>query len=643
MAENTKAGVEIIERSFSQRIEQSSITSFMTMGAFSKGPVNEAIKLESRRSLVDIFGAPSEFNYQYFFPIATMLDATNSVWVVRVEDKEVKCPGITVGEALVSISGSYVHPNGSVGVGETVKITNTPKTDLYPLNYLDLATNANTGSVSAPSLSGGLYSESEITNQINVFAVGPGPLYNNIGFAMLNKADYDLLQDLQAELAETFEPDELLALGQTTYDLAVSGSGVTLEIIEDIIDPNNNYRINVAALNQYLSFEYGPTSDDQFAFYEFSNGNLIGNWVVSTDRDGKDSLGQSIFVNNVIANGSNNLVVLAGVNETTSKDVVVRSVSQTLLPGGDALTEDMGQLEGEFVVQLNNNYGSSLGVQGNAIVDLDFPTSVKQRIDAICQSRKNCIGLLNTPRSTLLVGAQKTNKTTKLIKDYVNTTLNIDSSYSAFYPNYFEVFDEFNEKKRWVPCTGHIANRMAFTFDNFDPWWAFAGFERGIIPSGVLRVAYAPSDEQQKVLYTNRCNPIVDFSTEGVIIMGQKTLQSTASNTDRINVRNLYIKIARDVARFSNFVLFAPNDELTRAQWRTQVNNYLNGIFQRRGILEYKVVCDDKNNPAEVVARNEFVGWLLIRPTPAAEFVKITIADVGGNLSFDEVINGGGL
>lgn len=648
MAENTKAGVELIERSFSQRIEQNSITAFMTLGAYSKGPVNEAIRLESRKDLVDIFGTPDDINYKYFFPVATMLDATNTVWVTRVEDSTKKCAGITIGESLVSVNGvsgvDHVHNSEDVNVGDTIKIENTPVVSLYPIGY-DTLIGSDVGNVATPSLSGGFYDNSEVTNQVSVFAVGPGTLYNNVSFAILNKSDYDTLKDLQSELSETYDETELLTLGQTTYNAAVSGSGVTLEIIKDIIDPANNYSINVNALNQYLSFEYGPAGADEFCFYEFINGNLNGNWVVSADRDGKDALGQGIFANNVIENNSNNLRVLVGTSETTAKNTIIRSVSRTNLPGGDTLTDDLSTLTGEFIEQLNSNYGSAQGIQGNAIVDLDFPTAVKQRIDVICQSRKDCIGILAPESGTMinLSTGQKTNKPTKAIKDYVGNTLNIDSSYSAIYANFFEVYDEFNEKKRWVPCTGHIANRMAFTFDNFDPWYAFAGYERGIIPSGVLRVAYNPSDEQQKVLYTNRINPILDNSDEGIVIFGQKTLQSIPSNTDRINVRNLYIKIARDVAKFSKFVLFAPNDELSRAQWRTQTNNYLNGIFQRRGIQEYRVVCDETNNPQEVVARNEFVGWLMIRPTAAAEFVKLTIADVGGTLTFDEVLQNGGL
>ena len=647
MAENTRAGVEIIEKSFSQRIEQNSITAFMTVGAFSKGPVNEAIRLGSRKELVDTFGAPNDVNYKYFFPIATMLDATNSVWVTRVEDSSKICAGITIGESQVSVTGvsgiDYIANTSDIEVGDTIKIQNSCAVASYPLGYASL-NELNAGTVASPSLSGGFYDgSSEITNQVSVFAVGAGTLYNNIGFAIINKSDYDLLKEIQAELSETFTEEELLTLGMTTYNQALSGSGLTAEIAKELINVNNNYTINLGVLNQYLSFEYGPTNDTQFGFYEFQNGNLIGNWVVSADRDGKDQLGQSIFANNVIENNSYNLRVIVGTSEYTAKDTVIRSVAETKIQGGEQLTTDLSLLTGEFIVQLNAQYGSSLGVQGNAIIDLDFPTAVKQRIDTICSTRKDCIGILVPEASTMinLSTGQKSTKPTSLIKTYVNDTLNIDSSYSAIYANFFEVYDEFNEKKRWIPCTGHIANRMAFTFDNFDPWFAFAGFERGVIPSGVLRVAYNASEEQQKVLYTNRINPVLDESEGGIVIMGQKTLQSIASNTDRINVRNLYIKIAKDVTKFSKFILFAPNDELSRAQWRTQVNNYLNGIFQRRGILEYKVVCDESNNPQEVVARNEFQGWLLIRPTTASEFLKLTIADVGGQLSFEEVLQSG--
>ena len=191
MAENTRAGVEIIEKSFSQRIEQNSITAFMTVGAFSKGPVNEAIRLGSRKELVDTFGAPNDVNYKYFFPIATMLDATNSVWVTRVEDSSKICAGITIGESQVSVTGvsgiDYIANTSDIEVGDTIKIQNSCAVASYPLGYASL-NELNAGTVASPSLSGGFYDgSSEITNQVSVFAVGAGTLYNNIGFAIINK------------------------------------------------------------------------------------------------------------------------------------------------------------------------------------------------------------------------------------------------------------------------------------------------------------------------------------------------------------------------------------------------------------------------------------------------------------------------
>ena len=127
------------------------------------------------------------------------------------------------------------------------------------------------------------------------------------------------------------------------------------------------------------------------------------------------------------------------------------------------------------------------------------------------------------------------------------------------------------------------------------------------------------------------------------VLFGQKTLQSFASNTDRINVRNLYIFVAKGVAEFAKFVLFAQNDELTRAQFRSQANQFLSGIKARRGIAEFRVICDDSNNPQSVVARNEFIAFLMIRPVNVAEYVTILIADVGGSLTFDEILSNGGV
>jgi phage tail sheath protein FI len=674
MANNGAPGVTIIERDFSQRIENVSNVAFATMGFFVKGPVNEPININTRQDFLDIFGTPDDLSSQFWFPIAKILEVNNNVWVTRVEDSEKLCAGVTVGTALQAFTCDtdrvYGETWGAVDIssGDTVKAINPQKVSLYPLTYGALSEDSAVSictALSASGLSGsGFLEATEVGNQVSVFAVGPGKSYHQSGFAIVNADDYAILRDISTHLASAYTDEEQVSLandvlGVSAYPVAYGGSspdfiseGLTPELGTSIITYRSSIPyINNEMLQSYLQFEFSPRVavpatgfKAEFCFYEYLNGTVVSAVVVSPNPVGKDSNGINNFANNVVNNASSNIRLFVGTSESTAKNVVVPSVAYTLLAGADDLSTDLSTLEGEFMIQLSTNYANKLGIQFNAFVDTGFSTPVKQRMDSIANTRKDCVALLNVASSTMInveTGA-KTSKPTNLIKEYVETTLGIASSYSGIYANYFEVYDEFNEKYRWVPCTGHVANRLAYTFDNFAEWFAYAGFERGVI-DGVNRVAYNPSDEQQKILYTNRINPIVQFPGEGTIIMGNKTLQAYASNSDRLNCRHLIIKIGRDVAKFARTILFAQNDELTRAQFRSQANPYLQGILQRRGLVDYRVVCDETNNPPEVVFAHEFVAWLLIKPTPTAEFVKITIANVGGTLSFDEVISRGGL
>ena len=623
MGSNLAPGVEIIERSFSQRIESGALTKFATLGMFSKGPVNEATKINSPAELEEIFGAPDDSNYQYFFPVSTMLEQA-PVELVRVEESTKKCAAFTVG---VSGSAGLQTPETTIDVGAyplTYDSLYTPDDDL--VTQIDLVT-------------------LDMQDTITVAAVGPGTYYNNISVAFVNSADYALLQEMQLSLAEALTPAEVQAVGQTTYATAVSGSGgLDSALAMELIDPSNSYDVDEELLDAYLSFENGPNSATQFGIYEFEGSSLVGSYLVSVDPTEKDQFAKTIFANRVVADSSINIDVFVGSSKTTADAVTPPTLPRTALSGASVLSQNAATLTDEFYQQLNENFYSKEEIEFTALIDLDFPLAIKQRMDQISQVRKDCVALLNVPADRMInisTGTKTSNQTT-LVKNWTDSDLKINSSYSALYANYFQVYDFFNDENRWVPCTGHIANRLAFTFENFEPWYAVAGLERGVI-SGVLKVAFNPNDAQRKVLYPARINPVVDFRGEGVVIWGQKTLLSVASSLDRLNVRNLLIYIERALERFSRNTLFKQNDEFTRAEWRANAGPFLNSIVQRRGLLDYKVVCDESNNPPEVVARNEFQAYVLVRPTPVAEFIKIIVADVGGNLTFDEVLAGGGI
>lgn len=619
---NTAPEVRIIERSFSQRIDANDLTIFATMGLFTKGPVNEITQVNSAAELEQIFGKPDDLSAFFFLPIATILDIA-PVLVIRVEE----------GTKLVAGSTFGVSGGSSVAIDTPVEV------DAFPLNYLTVFSGG------TPQIDIGALGFSE---SISVIAVGPGEQYEKVNYMTVNSDDYAKLQDLLLDISESTTPAQLQEAGETAYNLSISGNpaGISVTLIDELIDQDNAYAINDDLLNTLLFDQFGPQGDKQFAFYEF-DGNVLAAfpYLVSTDPEEKNAFDNTMFANNVINETSLNIRVFVGTSKATASVVDPVSMGRTYLGGADALSTTMAGLEDELFENLNQ-YANKRELNNiTAMVDLDFPLSIKQRMDAIANKRRDTFAILNVASDRMidLVSGQKKNNQTTLVKEYVETTLKINSSYSGIYANVFEVFDSFNDENRLIPCTGHVANRFAFTFDNFAPWFAPAGFERGILPSGIRRVAYNPTDDQLRVLYPARINPIVDFRGEGIVLFGQKTLQSFASNTDRINVRNLYIFVAKGIAEFAKFVLFAQNDELTRAQFRAQANQFLSSIKARRGIAEFRVICDESNNPQSVVARNEFIAFLMIRPVNVAEFVTILIADVGGSLTFDEILSNGGV
>jgi len=618
MGSNLAPGVEIIERSFSTRIEGGDQTVFATLGLFKKGPVNKATRISSADQLREVFGKPDDSTYKYFFPISSMLDQA-VVEVVRVEQSEKYCAGLTV-----ATSGA-----------DTITISTPIQVSAYPLSYDSIFT-PDDDLVTQVEFTGGEQ------NTITFASVGPGTYYNNIQVAVVNKADYDLLRGLQLSLAEAITPTDVQTVGQTAYNLAISGSGLTLALAEELIDPSNSYDVDKELLDTYLFFENGPASNDEFGIYEFEGGSIVNAYLVSTNPTKKDAYAKGMFANRVVEDNSINIRVYVGTSKTTADAVEPKTFPRTSLSGASNISDTTeANVSDEMYIQLNENFYNKEEILFTAFVDLDFPLAIKQRMDQICQVRMDCTALLNVDASKMinLSSGQKVANATTAIKNWVDNDLKINSSYSGVYANYFQVYDAFNDETRWIPCTGHVANRMAFTFANFEPWFAFAGLERGVI-SGILKVAFNPDDAKRKVLYPARVNCIVEFRGEGVVIWGQKTLLATPSSLDRLNVRNLFIYIEKALERFSRFTLFKQNDEFTRVEWRATVGPFMNSIQQRRGVLEYLIVCDESNNTPEVVARNEFQAYVLVRPTPVVEFIKIVVADVGGSLTFDEVLGG---
>jgi phage tail sheath protein FI len=253
-------------------------------------------------------------------------------------------------------------------------------------------------------------------------------------------------------------------------------------------------------------------------------------------------------------------------------------------------------------------------------------------IDNIAEYRKDCVTFISPPRAAVV-----DNSGSEADDIITNRNLYTSSSYAVYDSGWKYQFDKYNNTYRWVPLNGDIAGLCVRTDFERDPWFSPAGFNRGIIRN-VTKLAYNPDKTDRDELYKKGINPVVSFPGEGTILFGDKTMLSKPSAFDRINVRRLFIVLEKAIARASKFSLFEFNDAFTRAQFIALVEPYLRDVQGRRGIYDFRVVCDETNNTPEVIDRNEFIGDIYIKPARSINFIQLNFVAVRTGVSFDEVV-----
>jgi hypothetical protein len=296
---------------------------------------------------------------------------------------------------------------------------------------------------------------------------------------------------------------------------------------------------------------------------------------------------------------------------------------------GTVTTGDRSEALDEFndadTVDLN------LLISGDA--DLTF---AKDCLD-VAATRKDCLAFIS-PLISDVVGVSNSATQTTNVTDYFNnvsTGFN-SSSYSVFDSGWKYMYDTYNDSYVWVPLNGDIAGTCASTDDAADPWFSPAGMSRGNI-KGSIKLAFNPTKTQRDTLYKGRINPVVTFPGMGTLLWGDKTAQSKASAFDRINVRRLFMVLEKAISIASRAQLFELNDDITRSNFVAMTEPFLRDVQGRRGITDFKVVCDTSNNTGDVIDRNEFRADIYIKPARSINFITLTFVATRTGVSFTEV------
>ena len=254
-------------------------------------------------------------------------------------------------------------------------------------------------------------------------------------------------------------------------------------------------------------------------------------------------------------------------------------------------------------------------------------------IDNIVNSRMDCVAFVSPPSSNVV--NQAGNETSN-IQAWL-AALARSSSYVVADSGWKYQLDKYNNTYRWMPLNADIAGLCVYTDTIRDPWFSPAGLNRGAIKN-CIKLAWNPSKTFRDTLYAAGVNPVVSLPGQGTVLFGDKTLQSKPSAFDRINVRRLFIVLEKAISTAAQFSLFELNDEFTRAQFVSLVSPFLRDIQGRRGITDFKVVCDTTNNTGQVIDSNQFVGDIYIKPARSINFIQLNFVAVATGVDFTTVV-----
>jgi hypothetical protein len=308
---------------------------------------------------------------------------------------------------------------------------------------------------------------------------------------------------------------------------------------------------------------------------------------------------------------------------------VLNGVKNYVLAGGIDATVTPGNKETAYDLFANKDT-----IDISLVLTGDADTIVQNYvISNVSAGRADCVTFISPPQSAVI---NNSGNETSDIETWLSN-LATTSSYAVADSGWKYQYDKYNNVYRWIPLNGDIAGLCVYTDTTRDPWFSPAGFSRGQVKN-CIKLAWNPSKTQRDTLYGAGVNPVVSFPGQGTVLFGDKTLLNKPNAFDRINVRRLFIVLEKAIARAAQSSLFEINDEFTRAQFVSLITPFLRDVQGRRGITDFKVVCDTTNNTPQVIDSNQFVGDIYIKPARSINYIQLNFVAVGTGVDFATIV-----
>lgn len=616
------------------------------------GPVMDVTSIDSENVLVQRFGKPNNSNAASWFATANFLAYSGQALVVRSDtsgqrNAVAELTGTVTGVTVTDGGSGYTQSTTVVTFGDPdieggIVATGTPIVAAGVITGIAI-TNGGSGYTSAPSVT-----ISNIGAGIGVNATATSAITDG-GIKINNIADYEqnfstglgvvgafaarypgsLGNSISISIADaasfgTWDYKALFTTAPDTSDFVANAGGLNDEIHMVVIDRDGRWTGQAGMVIEsyaFLSKASGAKKSDGSSAYYVTAVNSQSNYIYWMDRPtGMTNWGTDPSLG------------------LTYTSIGSTALTFDLVGGVDDYSATDGQRMNAFTLFGDDEtYDVSLIISGKSSRDV-----VRHIIDNVVEKRRDCMVFVSP--SHIVTGDPLIGNNAEVVENIikfkngdgvVNATLP-STSFAVFDSGYKYQYDTYNDVYRWVPLNGDVAGLCARTDYTNDPWFSPAGFNRGQIKN-VIKLAFNPRKADRDNLYQNGINSVVSFPGEGVVLFGDKTALAKPSAFDRINVRRLFITLEKAIATAAKYQLFEFNDGFTRAQFRNQVEPFLRDVKGRRGIIDFKIICDETNNTGEVIDNNRFVADIYIKPTRSINFVTLNFVAVRTSATFTEI------
>lgn len=605
-----------------------------TVGDFRWGPIEDPVLITNEAELVAQFGAPKAANVVDFLNVTNFLSYSGAMQVVRAANTT-----LAKNATAEATTGS-----GTAGTGLLIK-----NDDAYTETYSDASGDVGPwaakyagdlgNSLKVSSCASASAWESTLTGTFTVAAgsttvVGTGSSANT----QLTVGDIVVIGGRSIKVAATTN---------TSYFTLASAhpTGATAATVDRRWEFYGSF--DVAPATSPSALAKGAVDDEIHVVVVDEDGQFTGTpgtvlekySLLSKGSDARGTDGGSNYYKDVINNRSKNIrwmdhdtlgtnwgTALKVGSAATTYTAVSKPANYSLAGGVDAAPAD-GNKQTAFLLFANKE---SIDV---SVIPVGAASAavINTVIGDVAEVRKDVMVCFSPRRSDVV------NNSGGEVEDILAFAATITrSTYAAMDSNWKYQYDKYGDTYVYVPCNADVAGCMARTDAESAPWFSPAGYTRGRILNAV-KLAWNPIEAQRDSLYKVAVNPVITQTGRGTILFGDKTFVTTTGSFSRINVRRLFIQLEKAIGGLASNLLFDQNDEATRAGFVDTVEPYLRGVQAQRGVTQFAVVCNETNNPEDIVNANGFVADIYIRPISSINFIQLNFVSVAGASAFSAI------